>query len=678
MNKKRHLSLAIYLPIAIAVVALGIFLVLNQDNGHVPQAVSTSAPTGTLMPPTATAIPTSTLTKTPELLQGFAQTPSPQSTEAQITYPAPRQPEPGEAYRFENLARTEFAGVTYKLDRMLIARREVLPPEYYAYSPLLVGKETILYLKLVVTNSNQMQIYASPAGMLVLGDGEKTLDAFRLQDYIEAGTSLPHPQSEFLNAGEQYTIGYWLGTDVPPEAITSLKLVLSCPTAEGEPNCLGMEVGLRDVILDADLPESQGQPRTQVGDYSQALARSDLGTIQDVSDGLTIELLRLFSAPSEAVPEIADLLPGDTQTVVQVAYRFNNTSDRPLVLYDLDTIHIFWHFVPPAQPPAQPGDVSLRPGEFIVPAGSDSRFLNDFFRAGLSVGKEPDDRGRLQIQPGQAVIRGIWFGLPEPISQPKDGLFWVDGGCVVPADVEVGPDTECKGEIRYDTALPRDYQPFPETQEPAVAELVLPEIPVCQNEQQIQTVLQAAIPQDQRGLKFQTNGSNPPEMKFVGVTSGQVSRLTVSGRGPFEQETLDLAHLYFLSADGSPGSLWVAVGMTSTTTLPDASGSSYTSFSNQDWRSSEQAQSAFSQPGEVYDVVISDWYVKPEGVHWDRCYQDGQNTLPFVCDLGLLLDKDGSAQFFLTGIPPADYLAYGWYVYPNDAISKVALPGGCP
>jgi len=561
---------------------------------------------------------------------------------------------------------------------MLIARREVLPPEYYAYSPLLVGKETILYLKLVVSNSNQMQIYASPAGMLVLGDGEKTLDAFRLQDYIEAGTSLPHPQSEFLNAGEQYTIGYWLGTDVPPEAITSLKLVLSCPTAEGEPNCLGMEVGLRDVILDADLPESQGQPRTQVGDYSQALARSDLGTIQDVSDGLTIELLRLFSAPSEAVPEIADLLPGDTQTVVQVAYRFNNTSDRPLVLYDLDTIHIFWHFVPPAQPPAQPGDVSLRPGEFIVPAGSDSRFLNDFFRAGLSVGKEPDDRGRLQIQPGQAVIRGIWFGLPEPISQPKDGLFWVDGGCVVPADVEVGPDTECKGEIRYDTALPRDYQPFPETQEPAVAELVLPEIPVCQNEQQIQTVLQAAIPQDQRGLKFQTNGSNPPEMKFVGVTSGQVSRLTVSGRGPFEQETLDLAHLYFLSADGSPGSLWVAVGMTSTTTLPDASGSSYTSFSNQDWRSSEQAQSAFSQPGEVYDVVISDWYVKPEGVHWDRCYQDGQNTLPFVCDLGLLLDKDGSAQFFLTGIPPADYLAYGWYVYPNDAISKVALPGGCP
>ena len=612
----------------------------------------TATPSPTTMPPTTAAV-------TPTTEPGH--------------YPPPSSPEPGEAYRFENLARTEFAGVTYKLDRMLIARREVLPPEYYAYSPLLVGKETILYLKLVVTNSNQMQIYASPAGMLVLGDGEKTLDAFRLQDYIEAGASLPYPQDQgILNGGRQYTVGYWLGTDVPPEAITSLKLVLSCPTPGVTPNCLGMEVGLRNVILEAALPESQQQPLAQAGDYSQALARSDLGNILEISDGLTVELLRLFTAPREAVPEIADLLPADTQTVLQIAYRFTNTANKPLELHFLYATGFYWHFVPPDQ--------------------QNHLSLKDFYKSGLSFGKTLAGFGdMLEFQPGETVISGVWFGLPTPVSQLGGSLLLFGGVCITPAGVEAGPQT-CpeertyngpgQGAIWIDTASPRVYQPFPEIQEPAVAGPALPENRVCQNEAQLQSALQAAIPQDQWGLKYQTNGENPPEMKFIGVTSGQVSKLTASGRGLFAQETLDLARLYFLSADGTLNSLWTAPGMTSTMALPDSpsSDSTYTSFGDPAWYLSEQAQSAFSQPGNVYDVVISDWYVKPDGVHWDRCYQDSRNTLPFVCDLGLLLDKDGSAQFFSTGIPPANsnYLAYGWDIYPNSDIARVTLPAGCP
>jgi hypothetical protein len=631
----------------------------------VPPETATETPVPVTATPSLTTMPPTTAAVTPTTEPGH--------------YPPPRSPEPGEAYRFENLASVTFVGVNYRIECILIAKRDVLPPEYYAYSPLLAGKETVIYLKLVASNQGGAKVNASAAGMLTLGNEEQTLDTFRLQDYIEAGTILPHPQSWFLDAGEQYTVGFWLGTDVPPDEITHLKLVLSCPTAEGQPNCLGVEVGLRDVILDADLPVlakpgltdrpwSQDQPLAQIADYSQALARSDLGTLQEISDGLTAELLRLFIAPSEAVPEIADLLPADTQsatfvgTVVHIAYRFTNTSDKPLVLNFLDTMSFYWHFVPPGQP--------------------DQLQLDSFYASGLSVGKEPDGWGSLQIQPGQAVITGIWFGLPTPFSELGGELFWI-GGCVTPVGVETGPET-CKGEIRYDTASPWAYQPFPETQEPAIAGPVLPEIPVCQNEQQIQTALQAAIPQDQWGLKYQTNGSNPPEMKFIGVASGQVDKITVSGRGPFEQETLDLARLYFLSADGSPGSLWVAVGMTSTTTLPDVSGSTYTSFGNQGWRSSEQAQATFSQPGKVFEAVISDWYVQPNGIHWEQCYRVGaaheksQYTWPFVCDAGLILDKGGSAQFFSTGVPPEGWLAYGWGLYPNEAAASVTLPGGCP
>jgi len=635
----------------------------------VPPEMATETPVPVTATPSPTTMPPTTAAVTPTTEPGH--------------YPPPRSPEPGEAYRFENLASVTFVGVNYRIERILIAKRDVLPPEYYAYSPLLAGKETIIYLKLVASNQGGAKVNASAAGMLTLGNEERTLDAFRLQDYIEAGTILPHPQSWFLDAGERYTVGFWLGTDVPPDEITHLKLVLSCPTAEGQPNCLGVEVGLRDVILDADLPVlakpgltdrpwSQDQPLAQIADYSQALARSDLGKILEISDGLTVKLLRLFTAPREAVPEIANLLPADTQTVLQIAYRFTNTANKPLELHFLYATGFYWHFVPPDQ--------------------QNHLSLKDFYKSGLSFGKTLAGFGdMLEFQPGETVISGVWFGLPTPVSQLGGSLLLFGGVCITPAGVEAGPQT-CpeertyngpgQGAIWIDTASPRVYQPFPEIQEPAVAGPALPENRVCQNEAQLQSALQAAIPQDQWGLKYQTNGENPPEMKFIGVTSGQVSKLTASGRGLFAQETLDLARLYFLSADGTLNSLWTAPGMTSTMALPDSpsSDSTYTSFGDPAWYLSEQAQSAFSQPGNVYDVVISDWYVKPDGVHWDRCYQDSRNTLPFVCDLGLLLDKDGSAQFFSTGIPPANsnYLAYGWDIYPNSDIARVTLPAGCP
>ncbi len=675
MNKKRHLSLrrvgaalssskgaahstysvAIYLPIAIVVVVLGIFLVLNQDNGHVPQAVSTSAPTDTLTPPTATAIPTSTVTKTPELLQGSTETPFPQSVEVQTSYPPPRPPESGEAFRFENAASATFSGMTYRISRLLIAKSEVLPPEYYAYSPLLAGKQTILYVKLEVSNAGGKRASAPAAGVLILGDGTRALDAFRLRDYIQAGTALPHIRSDYLSPGEGYVIGFWLGTDAAPNEIRELKLVLDCPSESGKAECLG-EIGRprRDVILNASL--RNGKP-LEPDVYGKVSADSRLGTYSTIS-GLQVEIARLLLAPREAVPEIAEYMSADIKTVAHLVYRITNTTSEPLNLYSLESAGVYWRWMP-----------GMEPGV---------TFLEEFYAAGLSLGREMADRRVMPpIQPAETIVTGIWFGLPAPMSKITSTLL-IAGGRVTPAGVELSPETVSPESIHRETSKPWGYQPYPALFPAQTAiEVALPESEICQAGQaQIQAALQAAIPPDRWGLKYQTNGASPPEMKFLGVTSGEVGTLIVPARQPFVNDILDLTRLYYLRTDGSLGELWTALGMTRQVL---GNPGSYSNFNNttQSWRSSQEAQAIFSQPGQVYTVVISDWYAKPDGVHWEHCYEKGRYTFSFVCDTGLMLDGGMSAQFFATGEPSEGWLAFNWGIYPlpNSDPAGLALPG---
>ena len=76
-------------------------------------------------------------------------------------------------------------------------------------------------------------------------------------------------------------------------------------------------------------------------------------------------------------------------------------------------------------------------------------------------------------------------------------------------------------------------------------------------------------------------------------------------------------------------------------------------------------------------MVISDWYVHPDGLHWEQCYAS-QTTLPFECDLGLLLDKGRSTQFFASGVAPENWLALGWGLYPQEDIPPLLVPMECP
>lgn len=297
-------------------------------SGQAPSATATEAS----VPITTTALP-ATEAGTPEAEPSY--------------YSMPRLPESGEAFRFEDVARTTYSGVTYRLTHLLIARREVLLPEYYAYSPLLAGKQTILYARLEVTNAGGTAVIAPPVGVLALLDERgRALDAFRLADYLAAGTTLPHTGDHRLEPGERYTFGYWLGTEAAPDEILGLSLALNCPVPQGSQNCLG------NVILSADL--RGGQALEQVFDISQVKASSGSEPVE--IDGMAFELTRLFIAPSEAVPEIAGLLPADTQseafvgTVVQFIYRITNRTGEPRTVRYLENALFAWDIRPPEQP----------------------------------------------------------------------------------------------------------------------------------------------------------------------------------------------------------------------------------------------------------------------------------------------------------------------------------------
>jgi len=296
----------------------------------IPATATTLAVTATLrilpsgQAPSATATEESAPITTTVLPATEAGTPEAEPS----YYSMPRLPESGEAFRFEDVARTTYSGVTNRLDHLLIARRDVLLPEYYAYSPLLAGKQTILYARLEVANEGETAVIAPPVGVLALLDERgRALDAFRLADYLAAGTTLPHTGDHRPEPGERYTFGYRLGTETAPDEILGLSLALNCPVPQGSQNCLGNVILSTDLPVLADRPGHGGQALEQVFDLSQVKASSGSEPVE--IDGMAFELARLFIAPKEAVPEIAGLLPADTQTVVQFIYRITNRTGEP-------------------------------------------------------------------------------------------------------------------------------------------------------------------------------------------------------------------------------------------------------------------------------------------------------------------------------------------------------------
>jgi len=184
--------------------------------------------------------------------------------------------------------------------------------------------------------------------------------------------------------------------------------------------------------------------------------------------------------------------------------------------------------------------------------------------------------------------------------------------------------------------------------------------PCLAGNDQIQTALQAAIPKQFWGLRYQTNGVHPPSMLLFGVSSGETKTLVVQAATGFT-DSLDLARFFYLHADGTLDSLWVTLGIAS----PDVPYYSFNELPQYGWHSSQEAQATLSKPGQVFSIGIADWYVYQDGIHWDQCAAQAQYTPAPICAFGQFLDKGGSAEFFSSGTPPESWFAFGWNVFPN-------------
>jgi len=204
------------------------------------------------------------------------------------------------------------------------------------------------------------------------------------------------------------------------------------------------------------------------------------------------------------------------------------------------------------------------------------------------------------------------------------------------------------------TMLPTDTLAYQDT--------VIPQVgaPCLAGNDAIQAALQAAIPKQFWGLRYQTNGVHPPSMLLFGVSTGETKMLAAQDKTS-SSVSLDLARFFYLHADGALDSLWVVVGAAS----PDAPYYSFNELPQFGWHSSQEAQATLSKPGQVFSIGIGDWYVYQDGIHWDQCAAQGQYTPASICGLGQLLDKSGSAAFFSKGTPPEGWFAFGWNIFPN-------------
>lgn len=388
-----------------------------------------------------------------------------------------------------------------------------------------------------------------------------------------------------------------------------------------------------NVILNAYL-SNKGKALDQGSDLSQVIASSGV-SIPETVPGLKIEVTRVFFAPGEAVPDIVDLMPAGVQSVGQVVYRISNLSDKPHGL----------------------GIQSNSGASSTASIGADGTLdLDSVYGAGFDIGAELSPKAGITLQPGETILAGVWFGLNVPVSQPGEKLtasqtFVVDGAPAV---------------SNFDVAVSQGYAAFPVLVEAQPAQAIAPPAgKSCQsNTDQIQPILQAAIPKQFWGLVYHTNGSYPPTMDIYGVTTGEASTLAVEGGRLGESEIMDLARMYFLHTDGSLGTLWTVPGITSLT--GPGSTQTYFSFYKQGWQTSQEAQAIFSKPGQVFVVDYADWYIYPDGIKWDQCYEQGKYTPTLMCDLGLLLDPGESAQFFSTGVPAAGWFAVGGATIPNS------------
>ena len=221
------------------------------------------------------------------------------------------------------------------------------------------------------------------------------------------------------------------------------------------------------------------------------------------------------------------------------------------------------------------------------------------------------------------------------------------------------------------TDAPRPTQtstPFPTLSERPIGTFTV--LPVSgktclPTQDQVQAALQTAIPKYFWGVHYQVAAF--PELYFFGVNTGETKTTTLAGPSG-NSWNLDLARFYYLHEDGTLGVLWAVLGFSlnakfSSTPTP------YNTFNDmgaEGWFSSQEALAQLSEPGHIFFLAIPEKFIDRSGIHWDQCRATVQIIPKAACDLGPILDPSGSAQFFSSGIPPEDWIAFGFYMTPNN------------
>ena len=182
---------------------------------------------------------------------------------------------------------------------------------------------------------------------------------------------------------------------------------------------------------------------------------------------------------------------------------------------------------------------------------------------------------------------------------------------------------------------------------------------------QMQAALQAAIPKYFWGVHYQV--AIFPELYFFGVNTGETKKITVDGH-PGDSWYLDLARFYYLHEDGTLGFLWAVLGFTSSV-KSESTPISYNTFNgmgNDGWFSSQEAPAKLSEPGHIFFMAFPEKFIDRSSVHWDQCRATVRIIPQAACDLGPILDPSGSTQFFSSGTAPEDWIAFGFYMTPNN------------
>jgi hypothetical protein len=157
------------------------------------------------------------------------------------------------------------------------------------------------------------------------------------------------------------------------------------------------------------------------------------------------------------------------------------------------------------------------------------------------------------------------------------------------------------------------------------------------------------------GVHYETNGNFPASVTIEGMVSGEVR----SGQG--QDYSLDLARLFYLTSQKELRWLWLAYGVQyldgryQTANPPDL----------QLWSSYAEGMAFFgpSGQGRLLHLSLSDWYVLPDGVHWENCPAWQGYTLDGFCEIGLELESfGGSEALFKTENAPEDWIAFNWVV----------------